>query len=148
MKLASHIIISTSVSTILYLIFHSYIVALSSLLFGIFIDIDHLFEYFNEYGFNLNVKRFFYVAEGYAFKKTFLILHSWELLLIFSFVILFTPVSEVLCGVFVAYIVHLVFDQIGNLSRPLSYSFIYRWSNNFATEKIWRIDLLDCRQSI
>ncbi|MFA5780131.1 MAG: hypothetical protein WC947_08330 [Elusimicrobiota bacterium] len=138
MKLTSHIAISFSVSFGLYLVFHSYLLALSSFIFGIFIDLDHFFEYFSECGFNLNVKNFFQVAESYGFKRTFLLLHSWEIFLIFSAVVFVSSVNEILFGVFIGYAFHLIFDQFGNLSKPLTYSFIYRWKNDFLTEKIWR----------
>ena len=139
MKLTSHIVISFSVSAVLYLIFHSYLLALSSFLFGIFIDLDHFFEYFSEYGLNFDIKNFFYIAEDYGFKKTFLFLHSWEIFFIFSAVVFISSVNEILFGVFIGYAFHLIFDQFGNLSKPLSYSLIYRWKKDFLTEKIWRI---------
>lgn len=145
MKLASHIAVSFSVSAVLYLVFRSHLLALSSFIFGIFIDLDHFFEYFLECGFNLDVKNFFLLAENYKFKRTFLLLHSWELFLLFSALVFLSPASEILFGIFTGYAFHLVFDQFGNLSRPLSYSFIYRWKKDFLTEKIWRIGLLGCR---
>ncbi|HAM39426.1 MAG: hypothetical protein A2474_07200 [Elusimicrobia bacterium RIFOXYC2_FULL_34_12] len=145
MKLQSHIIISFSVSAFLYFIFRSYILSLSSFIVGIFIDLDHFFEYFYHCGFELNVKKFFKLAEEYAYKKTFLLLHSWELFLIFSALIFFSSANEILFGVYVAYTIHLLFDQFGNLSKPLSYSFIYRWKNKFSAEKLWRTDLLGCK---
>ena len=139
MKLTSHIVVSFSVSVFLYAMFRSYVLAAASFIFGIFIDLDHFFEYFSEYGLNLNIKKFFQVAEDYGFKKTFLFLHSWEIFLIFSTVVFISSVNEILFGIFVAYAFHLIFDQFGNLSKPLTYSFIYRWKNDFLTEKIWRI---------
>lgn len=139
MKLTSHIVISFSVSVFLYAVFRSYILAAASFIFGIFIDLDHFFEYFMEYGLNLDIKKFFQVAENYGFKKTFLFLHSWEIFLIFSAVVFASFASEILFGIFVSYAFHLIFDQFGNLSKPLSYSLIYRWKNDFLTEKIWRI---------
>jgi hypothetical protein len=144
MKLTSHIAISFSVSFGLYLVFQSYLLALSSFIFGIFIDLDHFFEYFIECGFNLNIKKFFHLAENYKFKKTFLFLHSWEFFLIFSAVVFVSSVNEILFGVFIGYAFHLIFDQFGNLSKPLSYSFIYRWKKDFLTEKIWCIGSHGC----
>ncbi|OGS46256.1 MAG: hypothetical protein A2539_02695 [Elusimicrobia bacterium RIFOXYD2_FULL_34_15] len=145
MKLGSHIIISTSLSVFLYFISKLYILALSSFIIGIFMDLDHFFEYFYHCGLELNIKKFFDLAEQYAYKKTFLLLHSWELLFIFSIIILVTSANEILLGIYVAYTIHLLFDQFGNLSRPLSYSFIYRWKNKFLVEKLWRTDLLGCK---
>ena len=146
MKPTSHIVISFSVSTILYLTFGSYLMAVSSFLFGIFMDIDHFIEYFYDFGFSLNIKRFFDLCtKDYVFKKTFLFLHSWELFLIYSLIVFISPASEILFGVFIGYAFHLVFDQLGNLSKPLSYSFIYRWKNDFLTVKIWHVELLGCK---
>lgn len=144
MKLTSHIAISFSVSAVLYLVFHSYLLALSSFIFGIFIDLDHFIEYFRECGIKLDIKEFFQLAETYSFKKNFLILHSWELFIVFSLIVLFSSPNEMLFGVFIGYAFHLIFDQFGNLSKPLSYSFIYRWKRDFLTEKIWRIGSHDC----
>ncbi|MBI5573196.1 MAG: hypothetical protein HY919_01410 [Elusimicrobia bacterium] len=144
MKLTSHIVISFSISVFLYAMFRSYILASASFIFGIFVDLDHFFEYFNEYGLTLDIKKFFQVAENYKFKRTFLFLHSWELFFIFSFMVFITSVNEILFGIFVAYAIHLLFDQFGNLSKPLSYSFIYRWKKDFLTEKIWCIGSHGC----
>lgn len=145
MKPVSHVVISISVFTVLYLVFHSYLLALAAFLFGIFIDIDHLPDYFREHGFNLDVKKFLYIGTNYRLEKTVIFLHSWELFLIYSVFVFVIPANEILFGVFIGYFIHLLFDQFGNLSRPLSYFFIYRWKNNFIREIIWRVESLGCK---
>lgn len=145
MKLTSHITVSFSISAVLYLIFRSNLLAVSSFLFGIFIDLDHFFEYFYHGRLKFDIKEFFQLAENYAYKKSFLFLHSWELFLICAVLVFIRTANEILFGCLVGYGVHLLFDQVGNLSKPLSYFFIYRWKLDFLTEKIWRVDLLDCK---
>lgn len=145
MKPVSHVVISISVFTVLYLVFRSHLLAFAAFLFGIFIDLDHLPDYFREHGFNLDVKRFVYFGTDYRYEKATIFLHSWELFLIYSVIVFISPVNEILFGVFIGYSIHLIFDQFGNLSRPLSYFFIYRWKNNFTREIIWRVESLGCK---
>jgi len=139
MKPTSHIAISFSISAVLYLIFGSVMLSLASFGAGIFVDVDHVFEYIREIGFNIDIKKFFYTCENYAFKKNLLILHSWEIFIVFSLVVFFMHPDEIIFGIYVGYSFHLISDQLGNLSNPLSYSLIYRWKKDFLTEKIWRI---------
>ena len=142
MKPTSHVVISLSVFTLLYLVFRSHLLALAAFLSGIFIDIDHLLDYFREHGFNLDVEKFVYFGTNYRYEKATIFLHSWELFLIYSVIVFISPANEILFGIFMGYLVHLIFDQFGNLSRPLSYFLIYRWKNNFIREKLWRIESL------
>ncbi|MEW6557556.1 MAG: hypothetical protein AB1349_09410 [Elusimicrobiota bacterium] len=145
MKPTRHIAISLSISVVWYLIFNSLKLSLALLLAGVLIDIDHLVEYFREVGFKTDIKRFFYCCENYAFKKNILILHSWELFVVFSLVVFFMYPDLIIYGIYIGYSVHLVFDQLSNLSKPLTYSLIYRWKNDFQTEKIWQVELLGSR---
>ncbi|MBN1385343.1 MAG: hypothetical protein JW983_10720, partial [Elusimicrobia bacterium] len=144
MKPIPHIVISFSVSAVLYTIFRSYILALTAFLFGIFIDIDHLLDYFREQGFNLDVRNFFYFFTEFQYRKAVIFLHSWELFLIYSLLVFLVPANEVMFGIFIGYSVHLIADHLGNPVSPLGYFFVYRWKNDFLREKLlWHIELPD-----
>ena len=78
MKLQHHTAISLTISGLLYMIFKSWGLAVSSLIAGIFIDLDHFFDYINEHGLPFRIKNFFHVCNKSQFDKIILFLHGWE----------------------------------------------------------------------
>lgn len=137
MKLSAHVPLSLSVGAATYAVWRSPTLSISCLLFGIFIDLDHFYDYFMSEGFRLDIKDFFYKCYHYKLKKLYLILHSYELLfLLFSF--LFVVKSDILLGVFIGMLSHIIADVLGNPVNFVVYSFIYRYKNNFGEYgKFW-----------
>ena len=98
-----------------------------SLLFGFFVDLDHLFDY----GFYLKRKESKFsisqfIAGSYFTKCPFLTpLHSWELCLIIFIIYLSTPNPYILLAC-LALTTHLFIDQLTNNIVPLHWFLIYR----------------------
>jgi flagellar biosynthesis protein FliR len=98
---------------------------------GIFIDLDHWLDYFiHEKKVRLDVKDFFTKCEGYGLSKVYLVLHSYELIILLAVVVVLTK-NTVLAGVLAGVTTHLVFDQFTNGAHMFGYSFIFRAFTKF-----------------
>ncbi|MBU0951293.1 MAG: hypothetical protein KKH91_00485 [Elusimicrobia bacterium] len=138
-KLEVHIIISIAVSSVAYLVFKSYEVAISVLLAGIFIDLDHLFDYFMDvkkitFGFS----DFFYRLNEARLKKVYVLLHSYEVLAVFTFIVIKLK-TPILLGAYIGVLTHFMADIMCWRAYFYSYSLIYRASVRFDTKKIFNL---------
>lgn len=148
----SHLILSLLVALILWKKLHKHLgVFIASLLGGVFIDLDHLIDYFLAFGIKFNLT---YFLKGYQFLKTdkiYVLLHSWELV-IFLFLalpavaILFRQAKE---GLFIRILIlafslslflHLIVDVQTNSMKAQSYFLLYRMSNNFELQTMVTTD--------
>lgn len=138
MRLKTHVIISITMAGILWLILRSTVVSLAVLLSGIFIDLDHLIEYFYHEK-KFSIKRFFYIFYGneYRLKKVFLLFHSYELLLIISACALFSSNKALFFGLFIGLGHHMLIDVLTNEIKPWKYFLLYRMFNKFDASKFF-----------
>jgi len=101
---------------------------------SVLIDLDHLHDYCSEWGLIDGVKRLFenaFMGRSDKAKRVFILLHSWELLLILALLsVLLLDSSLLLYAIFGAS-VHLMMDHIGNGLRPMSYVLAYRAGKGF-----------------
>ena len=103
--------------------------------FGIFIDIDHLFDYFVEFGFDFRLWRFFDASEYIKPEGTvYVLFHGWEFIFVFAVVSYLIgrkfKIKGLVLTVILAYGLHLFWDHVSFAHHWLSYSFIYRaWFN-------------------
>lgn len=115
-----------------------------ALLFGFFIDIDHLIDYFLYFNWNFNL---IYFIKGYHFLlsgKLYILLHGWEYAIITLVLFLvfyknqkFRKAKIVLFSAGVSLFFHLLTDSMMNEGLMFkSYSLIYRFKNNFEIEKL------------
>ena len=114
--------------------FNSWAAGIASFMTGVFIDVDHLLDYFIECGINLDVKRFFEVYEKDRYKRAILILHSHELVVGLWIAILFMDLGVVWKGAAIGLTQHILFDQFLNFqtkAHKLRYSFLYRLKKGF-----------------
>jgi hypothetical protein len=140
MRLSHHVTSSAVVAGILYLFFKSWSMTLSCFLSGIFIDVDHIFDYIREKGFPFKVNDFFKaIYEGELTRWT-LVLHSWELLFLLSMIAWLTNWNPWITGIFIGFGHHLILDKFFNGERLCTYSFLWRWKHNFHYEKILQND--------
>lgn len=124
----SHLCLGLVGAGLVYFAYKNRLYALSFFIGSVFIDLDHLIDYFLYYGFRFNLKKFLslgYLASG----KVYMPLHSWELF----FIIFFLSIIFDLTPLFffsLAVGVHLLFDTLHRV-RPLFYCLIYRASKGF-----------------
>jgi hypothetical protein len=127
---------------VVYLFSQSISSALACFLSGIFIDLDHFFEYFYAFGYRaFSVKKFFQAADDHLYRKFFLFLHSYELaaiLWILSLVLIRRPWAW---GFSLGLTLHIIADQIYNPCDYRTYFLIFRIRHNFNGDRLFPIEL-------
>lgn len=128
------------IAGILYFIFRSWKPAVASLISGIFVDLDHIIDYWIEYGLRFDLKQLFNYFDEKNFgnrKKLFFIFHAWEWLIIIAAAAWLTDWNLWVTGLLVGYGQHIILDEIYNSSqyrlRPyvLGYFLLWRWKKRF-----------------
>lgn len=144
MKTQDHVFTSTLLSGGLYVTTQSLEIAIPCFLSGIFIDIDHVFDFIIFSKDKFSIKNIFTWCNDLKWEKLYLIFHSYEILFILGIIIYFFP-DKILLGIFLGSGLHLIQDQIGNCyfrkKFTLSnffYFFIYRFFVGFRKEKMLR----------
>ena len=129
---AAHVVVSLAISSGVFYVFNSWAAAVASFIAGVFVDLDHVLDYFLSHGINLNVKKFFAACEENDFKKLFLFLHSFELLAVLWVLIYVMKLDIVWIAIAVGFTHHLLLDQFFNSkNNRLRYFFLYRTKYGF-----------------
>jgi hypothetical protein len=138
MRITNHLIASTVFSSGVYFITKSPTIAASSFFVGIFLDLDHVIDYWRQHPGSLDVKHFIETCEKYRLKIITLIFHSYELLFVVALLVFLTK-SRLLFGASLGLAQHLFLDSIGNDINPdySSYFIIYRWRVGFSSDKVF-----------
>jgi len=131
MRAEFHIPISAVVSTAVYFISGSKEISLISFFSGIFIDLDHIFDYFYCEGkIKFDIKDFFYKCNSHKIKKYIFFLHSFELLVLLAILFYFFP-SKILVGILIGFSTHIFTDAFYRPKYFFRYFLIYRAKHNF-----------------
>lgn len=140
MKLKGHIIATFTISAFLYYICNSFSIFISSLIGGIFIDVDHLLDYYLYNGMDLRISNFFNWCYKKQWDTLIVFFHSIELLFAFWIVIMVFNLGTFWIGLAIGVSQHLVLDMIvnGRQINVFSYFFIFRFINGFRKEYIMR----------
>ena len=72
-------------------------------------------------------------------KKLYLILHSYEIVIIFWAAIYIFSLGKLWQAIALGLTQHIVLDQLTNPMRPFGYFFTYRFLKRFKKEKVLRI---------
>ncbi len=147
MKIRTHFYTSTLLSGGLYAATRSPQIAVSCFLSGIFIDIDHVFDFLIFSGEKFSFKNMLSWCYELRWEKVVLIFHSYEILIFLSFIMYYFP-GNILMGILLGGGLHLVLDQIGQLYgnekhrvSPWFYFLTFRIFSGFRKEKLLRINL-------
>tara|TARA_Y100000294_G_scaffold33395_1_gene28793 strand:+ start:114 stop:572 length:459 start_codon:yes stop_codon:yes gene_type:complete len=147
MKISTHLYTSTLLSGGLYAVTRSPQIALSCFLSGIFIDIDHVFDFLIFSGEKFSIKNMISWCNESRWEKIVLIFHSYEVLIFLSFIMYYFP-GNILMGILLGGGLHLVLDQIGNCffgkqlrASPWFYFLTFRVFSGFRKEKLLRQNL-------
>lgn len=133
-----HFSISLFIGLFLYKQYKDYRLIIVSLIFGVFIDLDHFIDFFLHYGLSLNIQNF--LSGDYFDKsgKVYVLFHGWELLPLYWLAGKFIGKKFKLKGLEWAIILsiagHLLFDSLAYAHHPLAYFFTYRFLNNFTLQ--------------
>lgn len=111
---------------------------IASFIGSILIDLDHLVDYFFAYGFNFKLTLFLEGEQFLKNQKMFVILHSWELIVIVIFIIIFLKKIRskytyviFLFSLFLSLFFHIFLDVLINNIPASSYFFYTRYRNSF-----------------
>ncbi len=141
MKLRSHVIASIIFSTMVFLIFKSWIIFTSSLISGVLIDCDHIIDYFWEFRKRFRVKEFFDVHYKRKILFFMVIFHSWELLALLSICAFSMSWNPWIVGITIGFTQHIILDQTFNkYPNRLKYFFFWRLKNGFNAKEIFQIN--------
>jgi hypothetical protein len=131
-----HYLLAALSFAVVYFWFNSLPLALLALSINIFLDADHVFDFWLGSGFSLNPQKFiketlngspYFERSG----KTLIPFHSWELLALFFIVTTVLNTSQVYLTFVVGFVPHLLWDQMTFAKNPWMYFFTYRLMKGF-----------------
>lgn len=108
-----HTITSTALAAAIYVKTGSVAMAGAALLSGIFLDIDHIIDFFIFSGERFSIRGFTSWCYEGRWNRLILIFHSYELYVLFGLLVYHYP-NPVLLSIFGSVGVHLLLDQAGN----------------------------------
>ncbi len=135
-----HLFFSLLAGFIVYLIYKNLILSfIPAVIVGVFIDIDHLFDYVFAMGSVINFK---YFLKGYHFlisDKIIVPFHGWEYSVVSLLIFLLSDEKEmkiVALAISLSLIFHLTVDVYTNNILFKSYSTLYRISKRFKLKEL------------
>lgn len=136
MKAEHHAIVTVPLSLAIWQATGNFYYFLMCLFLGVFVDVDHVFDYIRENK-HFSMRGMFIKSYKGQFKKLTVIFHCWEFIPLawvvgyflnnFQFSVVFT----------LAYLAHMIPDQLMNNTRPWGYSLIYRIAVGFKMKKLF-----------
>ena len=140
MKPSHHVVISAAVTSLFALWVRSWPALAACFLSGILIDIDHHLDYwFNEKKFPFRYRDLveFCSIENKNRGKLYLIFHSYELLFLFWWAVLYLQLGVIWLGMAIGLTVHMLFDQLFNPLKRFAYFLTYRILVGFKRENLF-----------
>lgn len=126
-----HVLTSAVTAGILYALCSSWVVAASSFITGVLIDIDHIADYVIGNSLRFDLKNFFSFFYDNKLQKVTLFLHGWEWLLLLALAAWASDWNLWVTGALIGWGQHMVFDRIFNTSTFWCYSLLWRWRRGF-----------------
>jgi hypothetical protein len=137
MKIKNHITTSIIISALIFAISKSWIIFTSSLISGVFIDIDHVIDYLLEFRKRFRVNEFFDAYYNDRTLFTMIIFHSWELLIPLNFYAFLISGNPWIIGIAIGFTQHVALDQIFNHPNGWVYFFFWRVKKGFNLKKMY-----------
>lgn len=125
MKIAQHAAISVVAGAGAYAASRSWEMAAGVFIMGVFIDLDHIIDYWREHPFRMDLEHFFVTCEDYGLNRAYLIMHSVEWVVPLGLLVYYTR-SPWITGLAAGWAVHMVFDIIGNYTNNWTYFLTFR----------------------
>jgi len=125
------------ISAAVYSFFKSWPAAIVSFLSGVFVDIDHLLDYYLSHGITFNVMKFYEACNQTNFSRLLLVFHSYEFIAILWFLAYVMKYEPIWTALAIGSTQHLAFDEIVNSkykpdSSKFKYFFLYRLKRRFS----------------
>lgn len=131
--LTAHYFLAVSIAIFFWIATRRFWASIFVVLVGIFIDLDHLFDYFYAYGFSWSPELFFKHSFSAVSGKAFLPLHGWDLAALL-FIIGQKSKKIMVSALAVGIFAHLIVDQYLVANHPFAYLLFYRFINNFSVD--------------
>ena len=132
MTLKQHVTITTALSLLLGLFWKNYMGVMLFWLGGIFIDVDHYFDYVRETGdMRISLRRMEEMFLNLKEKKFYGLFHSYELIIIGVCLNFFYLKNEWFYGLLAGLASHLILDALCNPVKARFYFFLYRLNHSF-----------------
>lgn len=141
MRPIAHVVTSGIISALVWAYFRSFGCAAISFLAGVFIDLDHLIDYYTQHKFTLKLKRIYCACRRIRFKRLYLLAHSYELIVALWIAIWAFSLSNAWKALAIGMTQHLIFDQITNPINTFGYFLTYRILKGFRKELILQNDM-------
>ena len=132
--LSAHAALAAVLSYFLYAVYSDYILVFLVIAGSVFVDIDHFGDYFLNFGFKFDARKFFF-GEYLKLGRIYFFFHSWELVLLIYLIITFLGYSRYAAVLSLAIAGHLLIDSFFQ-KRFLPYSLAYRIFHGFDLYKI------------
>jgi dolichol kinase len=136
MKPSAHIVASSIIGICVWVYFRSFSCAITSFLVGVLIDFDHVFDYYKNHHFTLKIKDIYCACVEVNMKKLYLVLHSYELVIIFWIVIYAFSLGNIWKAAAIGLTQHMLFDQFTNPMVLPGYFMTYRIMKGFKKESL------------
>ena len=131
MKPLPHIVASGIISVLSIAYFSSIGYAAISFLAGILIDVDHIVDYYLNYGLTLDIRKIYNSCLAMNLKRLYLVFHSYELTAFLWAAIYIFSLSMFWQAIALGLTQHVILDQATNPVFTFAYFFIYRAANGF-----------------
>lgn len=138
--LAIHFISGLIVGFIVWRIWKKPVLSyLFAILGSVFVDLDHLIDYFIAFGWNFKLE---YFLKGYQFLengKIYVLFHGWEYVVILAVLVVILKsktAKSVVLALALGLFLHISVDVVLNDMPIKSYSIIYRVKNDFKIQEL------------
>jgi len=108
-----------------------------AVLSGFLVDLDHLFDYFLLRGWQFNLPDFISSRYYHEANRVYILLHSWELVLLLGVVSIFSKKKHVFCPLALGLALHLIWDHLTNPAYWYTYTLIGRYVQDFMLTRLF-----------
>ncbi len=138
MTFKQHVAITTGLTLLLSCFWNNYLGVFLFWLGGIFIDVDHYPDYVKGTGdTRISLKRMEEFFLNLQEKKFYCFFHSYELIVLLSFLNFFYLRKDYLYGLLAGFVIHIILDVIFNQVKIQCYLFLYRLKHSFEADKLF-----------
>ncbi|OGW85460.1 MAG: hypothetical protein A2987_02730 [Omnitrophica bacterium RIFCSPLOWO2_01_FULL_45_10] len=131
MKPLAHVGVSGLVSILVGAYFKSFGCAILSFVAGVFVDLDHVLDYYLNHGFTLQASKIYYACLEFNLKRIYILLHSYEVIILFWVWLFLRGQGNLYTAIAIGMTQHVVFDQLTNPLDGLGYFLTYRIIKGF-----------------
>lgn len=114
-------------SALLYYCLRSFSASFACFLSGVFLDIDHVIDYWLHEGINFNIKGLFKWSEDRNWRFLILILHSLEFLVVFWILVSVLKLGPFWFGLAIGFSLHMILDLIYNTKTMYGYTYLFSY---------------------